>query len=147
MEMLEFGLVILVGLIGGIAVGVQSPIAGAMGLKIGATASSVIIHLSGLIFSLIFLVFRGGEKIRDWNTLPGYMLGAGIFGLILLQTINVTLPRLGATTMLALIIIGQLLMGVLLDTFGWLGVTARPIEATRIVGIVVLLIGGYLVIK
>jgi transporter family-2 protein len=93
-----------------------------MGQKIGGTASSVIVHLSGLILSVILLVFRGGEKIRDWNTLPWYMLGAGIFGLILYQSINVTLPRLGATTMLALIIIGQLLTGVLLDTFGWLGV-------------------------
>ena len=63
--MLVFGLVILVGLMGGIAVGIQSPIAGAMGQKIGGTASSVIVHLSGLILSLILLVFRGGEKIRD----------------------------------------------------------------------------------
>jgi len=67
--------------------------------------------------------------------------------LILYQSINITLPRLGATTMLVLIIIGQLLTGVLLDTFGWFGVTARPIDATRIIGIIILLIGGYLVIK
>lgn len=145
--MLEFGLVILVGLAGGVAVGLQSPIAGAMGQKIGGTASSVIVHLSGLVLSVILLAFRGGEKIRDWNTLPWYMLGAGIFGLILYQTINVTLPRLGTTTMLALIIIGQLLTGVLLDTFGWLGVPARPLDATRILGIIVLLIGGFLVVR
>lgn len=145
--MLEFGLVILIGLIGGVAVGVQSPIAGAMGQKIGGTASRVIVHLSGLILSLILLVFRGGERIRDWNTLPWYMLGAGVFGLILYQTINITLPRLGATNMLVLIIVGQLLTGVLLDTFGWLGVTARPIELTRIIGIIVLLVGGYLVVR
>lgn len=118
-----------------------------MGQKIGGTASSVIVHLSGLILSLILLVFRGGERIRDWNTLPWYMLGAGVFGLILYQTINITLPRLGATNMLVLIIVGQLLTGVLLDTFGWLGVTARPIELTRIIGIIVLLVGGYLVVR
>jgi len=145
--MLELGLVILVGLIGGVAVGVQTPIAGAMGQKIGGTASSVIVHLSGLILSIILLVFRRGENIQAWDKLPWYMFGAGIFGLILYQTINVTLPRLGATTMLALIIIGQLLTGVVLDHFGWLGVTARPIDPTRLVGIVVLLIGGYLMIK
>jgi bacterial/archaeal transporter family-2 protein len=145
--MLKFVLVIIVGLIGGIAVGIQSPIAGTMGQKIGGTASSVIVHLSGLIFSLVLLVLRGGEKIRDWHTLPWYMLCAGIFGLILYQSINVTLPRLGATTMLALIIIGQLLTGIVLDSFGWLGVTARPIEATRLIGIVILLVGGYLIVK
>lgn len=145
--MLEVGLVMLVGLIGGIAVGIQSPIAGAIGQKVGGTASSVIVHLSGFILSLILLVFRGGEKIRDWNTLPGYMLAVGIFGLILYQSITVTFPRLGATTMLTLIIIGQLLTGVLLDTFGWFGVTARPIDSQRVIGIIILLIGSYLIIK
>jgi transporter family-2 protein len=145
--MLELALIILVGLIGGISVGIQTPLAGTIGSKLGGTASSVIIHASGLIFSLIFLLFKGGEKIRDWHTLPWYMLAAGIFGLILFQTINVTLPRLGATTMIALIIIGQLLTGVLFDTFGWLGVTARPVEATRLIGVAVLIIGGYLVVK
>ena len=63
--------VIIVGLIGGVAVGIQSPIAGAMGQKVGGTASSFIIHLSGMIFSGVFLYLRGGEKIRNWNTLPG----------------------------------------------------------------------------
>lgn len=145
--MLEKILVIVVGLIGGVAVGIQSPIAGAMGQKIGGTASSVIVHLSGLILSTVLLVLRGGERIRDWQTLPWYMLGAGVFGLILYQTINVTLPRLGATSMLALIIIGQLLTGILLDSFGWLGVAARPLETTRILGILILLAGAYLVIK
>lgn len=145
--MVDLGLVIVVGLIGGIAVGIQSPIAGAMGQKLGGTASSAIIHFSGLVLSLILLAFRGGERIRDWHTLPWYMLGAGVFGVILYQTINVTLPRLGATNMLTLIIIGQLLTGVVLDTTGWLGVSARPVELTRIVGIVVLLLGGYLIVK
>ena len=145
--MLELGLVLLVGLIGGIAVGIQSPIAGAMGQRIGGTAGSVIVHLSGLILSLLLLIARGGEKIRDWTALPWYMLGAGFFGLVLYQTINFTLPRLGATNMLVLIIIGQLLTGVVLDSFGWLGVAARPMDLTRLGGIVILLIGAYLVIK
>ena len=73
-------LVVVIGLIGGIAVGVQSPIAGAMGQRVGGTASSFIIHFSGMLFSGMLLFFRGGEKDQDWRTLPWYMLGAGIFG-------------------------------------------------------------------
>jgi bacterial/archaeal transporter family-2 protein len=49
--------------------------------------------------------------------------------------------------MLTLIIISQLLTGVCLDSFGWLGVTARPLDATRLIGVLVLLIGGYLVVR
>jgi bacterial/archaeal transporter family-2 protein len=144
---MDFVLTVLIGLIGGAAVGIQGPIAGAMGQRVGGTAGSVIVHASGLIFSVALLLLRGGEKIRDWRTLPVYMLGAGLFGLILYQTINITFPRLGATIMVALIIIGQLAAGMVIDHFGWLGVPARPIDLTRVLGLLVLLAGGYLISK
>jgi len=142
-----YWLVILVGMIGGVAVGVQSPIAGAMGQRVGGTASSFIIHLSGMIFSGVFLFARGGEKIREWYTLPWYMLCAGIFGLVLYQTINITLPRLGSTMMIALIISGQLLTGVVIDHFGLLGVAARHFDTPRAIGVAALLVGSYLIAK
>lgn len=145
--MLNIFWIIIIGLIGGAAVGIQSPIAGAMGQKVGGIAGSFIVHLSGMIFSGIFLFIRGGEKIRDWNTLPWYMLCAGIFGLILYQTISITLPRLGSTMMVTLIIIGQLVLGVVIDHFGWLGVPVHPISVSRMVGVLALLGGGYLIAR
>lgn len=137
--------VILVGLLGGVAVGLQSPLAGSMGQRVGGTSSSFIIHVSGAIFSGILLFLRGGERIREWRTLPWYMLSAGIFGLILYQTINITLPRLGSTMMIVLIIIGQLILGVIVDHFGWFGVSQRPIDLLRVLGVLALILGGYLI--
>lgn len=145
--MLDFGLVILIGLIGGVAVGIQSPIAGSMGARVGGTSSSFIIHLSGAILSGVLLLMRGGENIKDWHTLPWYMLWGGLFGVILYQTISVTMPRLGVTMTVALIIIGQLLVGTVIDHFGWLGVVQRSVDATRLLGIAALILGGYLISK
>jgi bacterial/archaeal transporter family-2 protein len=140
-------LVVIIGLIGGVAVGLQAPMGGAMGARIGGTASSFIIHLGGLILSSVLLFARSGERIRDWNTLPWYMLGAGVFGLILYLTISVTQPRLGSAMMIVLIIIGQLAVGVVIDHFGWLGVVTRPVDVSRILGIIALIVGGYLVAR
>lgn len=140
-------IVLIIGLVGGISVGLQSPIAGAMGQKIGGTASSFLIHLSGMIFSGIFLFIRGGERIQEWRTLPWYMLFAGMFGLILYLTISVTLPRLGSTMMVALIIIGQLVTGVIIDHFGLLGVITRQIDISRVLGVLALVFGAYLIAK
>jgi len=137
--------VIIIGLLGGVAVGLQSPLAGAMGQRVGGTASSFIIHISGAFFSGVFLLLRGGERIREWRTLPWYMLAAGIFGLILYQTINITLPRLGSTLMVVLIIIGQLTLGVVVDHFGLFGVTQRPVDLLRVLGVLTLILGGYLI--
>ena len=144
---MQIWLVILIGLIGGVGVGLQVPIAGSMGQRVGGVASSFIIHVSGAIFSGLFLFLRGGEKIRDWTTLPWYMLIAGIFGLILYLTINVTLPRLGSTMMVSLIIVGQLMAGVVIDHFGLLGVVTRHIDLPRAIGLVVLVLGAYLIAK
>ena len=144
---MQIWLVILIGLIGGVGVGLQVPIAGAMGQRVGGIASSFIIHLSGAILSGLFLFLRGGEKIRDWTTLPWYMLIAGIFGLILYLTINVTLPRLGSTMMVSLIIVGQLMAGVVIDHFGLLGVATRHIDLPRAIGLVVLVLGAYLIAR
>ena len=142
-----YWLVILIGVSGGIAVGIQAQIAGAMGQQVGGAASSFIIHLSGTIMSGVFLFTRGGEKIQDWYTLPWYMLGAGVFGLILYLSINITLPRLGSTPMITLIISGQLLAGLVLDQFCLLGAYVRHIDATRVIGVVALLVGSYLIAK
>ena len=139
--------IVLIGLIGGAAVGLQSPLAGAISQRLGGTAGSFFVHLSGTIFSSALLLLRGGENLRDWRTLPWYLFTVGLFGLVLYQTIAVTLPRLGSMTMITLIIIGQLLVGMLIDHFGWLGVAVHPISLNRVLGVLVLMLGGYLIAR
>ncbi len=145
--MLETFLVILIGLAGGAAVGLQSPLAGAISQRLGGTGGSLFVHLSGAIFSAVLLLLRGGENFRDWRTLPWYVFTVGLFGLILYQTIAITLPRLGSAAMITLIIIGQLIVGVLIDHFGWLGVNIHPISLSRVLGILILMLGGYLIAR
>ncbi len=145
--MLDYWMIILIGLVGGVAVGIQVPIAGAMSERIGGTASSFIVHLSGAVLSGALLFLRGGEKIREWQSLPWYMLIAGLWGLVLYLTISVTLPRLGGATVIMLVIVGQLIAGAVIDHFGWLNVPVHPISVTRILGIGVLLVGGWLIAR
>jgi bacterial/archaeal transporter family-2 protein len=145
--MIEYLFVILIGLIGGVSVGLQSPISAAMGQRVGGTASSFIVHLSGMILSGLLLFLRGGEKIRDWASLPWYMLGAGLFGVVLYQSMTITFPRLGSTTMITLIIIGQLVTGIVIDHFGWFGVSVHSVSPARLLGVIVLMLGGYLIAR
>jgi transporter family-2 protein len=144
-QTMDYWAIILIGVVGGVAVGLQGPLAGAMGQRVGGAASSFIIHLGGLLASAALLGLRGGENIKEWRSLPWYMLGAGVLGLVLFLTINLTLPRLGSTMMIALIIMGQLLIGIIIDHFGLLGVAPRPIDLYRLAGVAALLLGGYLI--
>ncbi len=145
--MFEIGLVIAIGILGGVAVGLQSPIAGAISERVGGTASSLIIHLSGAFLSGVLLVLRGGEQLSNWRSLTWYMWLGGFFGVILYLTLSVTFPKLGATSALILIIIGQLSIGLLIDTFGWLGVPARAFDPMRLVGMLIVVGGAYLILR
>ena len=140
-------LMVLIGILGGLAVGVQGPIVSQMSQRIGTMAGSFIVHVSGAILSGALLLALGGENIRNWRSLSWYMFLSGSFGVILYLTLNQTMPRLGATTALALIIIGQLVMGILIDQFGLFGVAVRPVDLVRLVGAGLLIAGGYLIIR
>lgn len=137
---------LLVGVLGGIAVGLQGPIAGAMSQRVGGAASSLAIHASGAVFSALLVLARGGEGLRNWRQVPWYMWGAGILGVVLYLTLSVTFPRLGAAVSLTCIVVGQVLTGLVLDHFGLLG-PVRPVDLGRLVGAGVLLAGAYLIYR
>jgi bacterial/archaeal transporter family-2 protein len=139
-------LLVLIGILGGMAVGVPGPLAGAMSRRVGGAGSSLAIRLSGALFSAVLVLARGGERLQNWRQVSWYMWGAGVFGVILYLTLSATFPRLGATVSLTCIIVGQLLAGLLLDHFGLLG-AARPLDAGRLLGVGVLLSGAYLIYR
>ena len=145
--MIETILTIVIGLIGGIAVGTQAPIAGAMGQRIGSASSSLVVHLGGTVASLLLLLARGGEQIGQWRSLPWYMLCCGGFGLVLYLAITHTIPKLGAGSAITLIIVGQLLAGIVIDHFGAFDVTPRELDPGRLAALALLLAGAYLMVR
>jgi transporter family-2 protein len=70
----------------------------------------------------------------------------GVFGVIYIVIAILLIPRLGAATVLALLVSGQLLASILIDHFGMFGLPRQPADAARIAG-AVMLIGGVLLIR
>ncbi len=140
-------MIVLIGLIGGVAVGTQAPIAGAMGQRIGGASSSLIVHLGGAVASLFLVLLRRGEQIQEWRSLPWYMLGCGAFGLVLYLSISHTIPKVGASAAIAMLIVGQLLAGMVIDHFGAFGITVRVLDPNRIAAVFLLLAGAYLMVR
>jgi bacterial/archaeal transporter family-2 protein len=70
----------------------------------------------------------------------------GAFGAIFIGLSIFLVPQIGAATFLALLVTGQMLGSIAFDHFGWLGLTQRPVDAARLIG-VALLIGGVVLIR
>jgi bacterial/archaeal transporter family-2 protein len=140
-------LIILVGLAGGIAVGLQSPLASMITQRLGVFESIFIVHIGGALISLLPLLFHGGGKLAQWRSVPWYALSAGVFGLVVIAAISYMIPRVGVAASIVTIVAGQLLVGTILDHFHLLGSTGRPFDPARALGLVVVLIGVWLTVK
>ena len=140
-------LIILIGLAGGVAVGLQSPMASMLTQRLGIFESVFIVHLGGALIALLPLLFYRGGKLSQWRSVPWYVLGAGIFGLIVIAAISYMIPRLGVAASIVTVVAGQLLVGTVLDHFGLLGAAEKSLDATRIIGLVVVLMGVWLTVK
>jgi transporter family-2 protein len=140
-------LLILVGLAGGAAVGLQSPLASMMSQRLGVLESVFIVHIGGAAVALLPLLWLAGGRLREWRSVPWYALGAGFFGLVVIAAISYILPRVGVAGSIVAIVSGQLLVGAVLDHFGLLGAAVRPLDMTRLLGLGVVLLGVWLTVK
>lgn len=84
---------------------------------------------------------RGGPQLRGLGALPRWAWSGGLCGAIVLSATTAVVPRLGAGSMIALVMIGQVLGSVALDNFGLLGLEAQP-SVKR--GAVLLIVGAAL---
>jgi len=139
--------ILLIGLAGGIAVGVQSPLASMLTQRLGMFESVFIVHFGGALVAIIPLLFWGGGKLNQWRSVPWYAWTAGIFGLVVISAISYMIPRIGVAGSIITIVSGQLLVGMILDHFGWLGADVRPLDATRLIGMGIVLFGVWLTVK
>jgi len=135
------------GVLGGVAVGTQAQLAGSMSARIGGASASFVIHCGGAALSGALALVRGGERLWEWRSLSWPMLGSGAFGVVLYLTLSHTIPRLGATGALTLVVAGQLVGATLIDHFGLLGATVRPVDAARCLGVLAIVGGAYLSVR
>lgn len=76
---------------------------------------------------------------------PYWMWIGGAFGAFFVATAVIVSPRLGAATSVALFVAGQLVMSILLDHYGAVGFPEHPLNAWRILGTVLIVIGVVLI--
>jgi transporter family-2 protein len=139
--------IIIIGLLGGVAVGLQSPLASMLSQRLGVFESIFIVHIGGALIALIPLLYYGGGKLSQWRTVPWYALLAGAFGLVVIGAISYLIPRIGVAGSIITVVSGQMLVGTILDHFGWLGAMEHPLTLTRAVGMGIVLLGVWLTVK
>lgn len=132
------GLVVQVGMNGTLRALLGSPIVAALiSFVVGSIA------LAGFV-----AVTRAPLPVRaQLAAVPAWAWLGGILGAFYVASSVIVGPRLGAATLLALVVLGQLGTSLVVDHFGWLGFAQHSITAVRLLGAGLLFAGVVLIVR
>jgi transporter family-2 protein len=115
---------------------VQSPVSAAF-----------ISFLVGTVALFVYLVLTGTSirSLLNVTEAPLVTWLGGLLGAFFVASAVVLVPRLGVAMTFSLIVAGQMLVTLVLDHFGFLGVPVNEVSLPRIGGIVLILAGVMLI--
>lgn len=132
-------------LVAGALLAIQSPINAQLGRAVGSSVNAALISfiVGTAAMAIVALLQRNAPDMAATRALPWYAWIGGLCGAVFVSAAAFTAPRLGVATMLSLAIASQLLTAAALDHIGAFGLRVHPITPGRIGGMVLVMIGVY----
>lgn len=132
---------VLAGTLGAVQTAVNGRLAEVMGSGLASALVSFLVGTLGLV--LVNLAFR--QRVRQVSGVRPWMLVGGLMGATFVLVNAVNAPILGTSLAVSAALLGQVLVGLLIDHGGHLGITRRPVTAARLLGALLVIAGVVLV--
>lgn len=140
---------ILLAVLAGMAVPIQASLNSRLASSLGSEIPAAVIALGlGCVTLFVFMLVTGVPltSFAALKTTPvGYMIG-GFFGAMFVGSMVYTVPRIGVALSLGLTIGGQMIVALVIDHFGWMGMEQKGFNVWRLVG-AILITAGVVLIK
>ena len=141
---------VLGAMLTGLAIGTQSTLSSKIGTLIGSFRTGVLMNLiGGVVAGLIFvaLVIINGKQYAKIPPLALLLLViAGALGIMIITGVAFSLQRTGVAAGLATLILGQMVVSLVADARGWGGAAPIAITLPRVLGLVLIAAGVYLLL-
>ena len=144
----RFALFVLVAL-GGAGLTLQMAWNARLRASTGSPVLTTIISVTVTLVSLIAVWMSGATprgSVPPFGSVPLWAWLGGLFAGLYLVTSLIAIPRLGAAAVFSLVIAGQMLTALALDSTGAFGVGHIAFSMKRVLG-VVLLLGGVVMLQ
>ncbi len=132
------------------------PVQGVVNAQLGRVLDNVVLAtlISFVVGSLTLLVvflarnnWTDGSGLQRLPQVPPVLYIGGILGAFYVTLVALLIPKIGVANTMIAIILGQVLLSLLLDHFGFLGIEVREVNWLRILGASLVLSGLVLVVK
>jgi len=125
----------------GVCFAVQGPVNTALGKRTSAIQATTISFLGGMIACFFMVIIIGQGDLSKIGEASFWQFLGGLYGAINVCISVLAMPILGVALTLMSVLIGQLLMGAIIDGFGWFDTSAVPITPLRVIGIAIAVAG------
>ena len=140
--------VLLTAFTGGL-IALQAPINSLLGKTVGSFQGALVNFVVGTAALCLLVAFTKGGfgTLGEVRSVPWHWLIGGLLGAAYVTSVLITVRHLGAGGVTAATIAGQLTMSVIVDQFGWLGVERQPITVPKVLGLLLLAGGTFLIVR
>jgi transporter family-2 protein len=136
-----------IGILAGSMLTIQSVLNASLAKRVGTFGSLLVLTLVGISLTLIVIAFfPQTSNLRNLPRLSEWYLYVGAFlGLAIMLAPIILIARIGATSTLTAMVMGQLFLALVIDHFGLFA--APKIEATslRLLGVLLVVLGAFLI--
>ncbi len=118
-------------------------------LAIGSPVLATIVNFTVGLAALIVFALIAGERPAPGSiaTVPAWAWFGGLLGATYVAATTVLGPRLGAASLMALTLAGQMAAALVVDHYGAIGFPHNPVTPARLVGTALLIVGVVLVMR
>ena len=135
----------LLALFAGAALSFEGAIYAELGKTIGQIETSFYNFFMGSIILGLLWLFFGKGKLSYTFEAPKWSLLGGVLGVVYLTSIVVSVPFVGVGITMVAVIIGQLVMSMFIEHFGWLGSKKKRINKEKIFAVISMIIALILI--
>jgi transporter family-2 protein len=127
----------------GVGIPIMAALNGRLGAQLGSPwAAAFLLFALGAVISGAVMVAVGMPQHGWFTASPLYYAGAVLVAFYVLS-ITYSAPRIGVANAIFFVLVGQILAAAVIEQFGLFGAMKSPLNATRWIGIALMLAGIY----
>lgn len=138
---------LLLSIIGGAGLAFQAGVNGQLGRKIGTLETAFLAYAIGTFALLLFMTLMGKGSLSAVVSFSKWKLFIGVLGALYIFIMVLSVPKIGTASAIIAAIVGQVIVSMLLDHFGLFGARVVPINLSRVIGVILLLVSLILFYK
>lgn len=140
-------LAILLAIIAGVAIAIQSTLNNLLTKYVGVWTTNAVVHGSGLLVAVCITMLLGKNQLASFGAAPWYSLLGGTLGVCIVASVIFAITQLNVGFTITILVVSQVVAATLIDHFGLLGCPVVPMDWKRIMGICLLFAGALLIKK